>query len=109
MQLLNTMSFSVQRWNGTGSHDANELRQLLESEGYSSFEWSDSAGTAYPPHSHADDHPHWIISGSLELTVHGETYTLNAGDRDYLPANTIHSAFVPGSQRVRYLIGAKRR
>jgi hypothetical protein len=28
-------------------------------------------------------------------------------DRDFLPANTMHSAFVPGDQPVTYLIGAK--
>jgi len=33
---------------------------------------------------------------------------LGAGDRDYLAANTTHSAFVPGDEPVTYLIGAKR-
>jgi len=50
---------------------------------------------------------HWIISGELELQVGQETYRLRAGDRDFLPANTIHSAFVPGDEAVVYLIGAK--
>ena len=42
-----------------------------------------------------------------ELTVGGESYTLRAGDRDFLPANTAHSAFVPGCEPVRYLIGTR--
>ena len=48
-----------------------------------------------------------ILTGELEMRVGYETYTLRAGDRDFLPANTMHSAFVPGNQPVIYLIGAK--
>ncbi|MGQ0763577.1 MAG: cupin domain-containing protein [Acidobacteriota bacterium] len=72
-----------------------------------SFEWTDAPGTKYGPHSHLEDQSHWILSGELELRVGHETYTLRAGDRDYLPANTMHSAFVPGDEPVTYLIGAK--
>jgi len=43
----------------------------------------------------------------LELRVGYETYILGPGDRDFLPANTMHSAVVPGDQPVTYLIGAK--
>jgi len=88
--------------------NASELRRVLVSEGYSVFEWSDAPGTKYEPHTHDDAQSHWIISGALQLTVAGETYTLEAGDRDFLPANTTHAAFVPGNTPVRYLIGAKK-
>ena len=101
------MTFTVERWNDSAPPDANTLRARLQSEGYSVFEWSDSPGTSYGAHSHAEDQSHWIISGALQLTIAGETYTLRAGDRDFLPANTIHSAYVPGSESVRYLIGAR--
>ena len=97
----------VERWNESGAPVADELRRRMEREGYSVFEWSDAAGTVYAPHEHPEDQSHWIVSGALELTVGGETYTLRAGDRDYLPAHTVHAAFVPGRERVVYLIGAK--
>ena len=100
-------SLRVVRWDKPENPDAKDLRRRLESEGYSVFEWSDAPGTTYGPHSHAEDQSHCIIRGELELTVAGETYTLHAGDRDFLPANTIHSAFVPGNEPVRYLIGAR--
>ena len=87
--------------------DATDLRQRLQSEGYSVFQWSDAPGTRYAAHSHPEDQSHWIVSGELELRVRHEIYTLRAGDRDYLPANTVHSAFVPGPVAVVYLIGAK--
>jgi quercetin dioxygenase-like cupin family protein len=101
------MSLRVERWNDSGKPDAKMLRQRLASENYSVFEWTDAPGTVYGPHSHAEDQSHWIISGALELTVGQKTYTLGAGDRDFLPANTTHSAIVPGNEPVVYLIGAK--
>jgi quercetin dioxygenase-like cupin family protein len=102
------MSIQVERWSKSTSPDAADLRQRLQSEGYSVFQWSDAPGSTYAPHSHPEDQSHWILTGELRLTVASENYTLRAGDRDFLPANTIHSAFVPGDKPVTYLIGAKR-
>jgi quercetin dioxygenase-like cupin family protein len=97
----------IERWHEASPPDAARLRQELEREGYSVFQWSDAPGTKYGPHAHGEDQSHWIISGELELRVGRETYTLRPGDRDFLPADTIHSAFVPGGEPVTYLIGAK--
>ena len=102
------MNFSVQRWTHDEEPNARQLRAVLEAEGFSVFEWSDAPGTRYEPHAHDDNQSHWVISGALELTIAGETYTLDEGDRDFLPANTIHAAFVPGDKPVRYLIGSKK-
>jgi quercetin dioxygenase-like cupin family protein len=101
------MSIQIERWAEENVPDAAELKARLQNEGYSVFQWSDDPGTKYGPHAHAEDQSHWIVSGELELRVGHETYTLRAGDRDFLPANTIHSAFVPGNKPVTYLIGAK--
>ena len=81
----------------------------MESEGYTVSEFTDEAGMVYESHSHEDDQTHWIISGEAEFVVGGETYQLRSGDRDFLPANTEHSAVVLGSEPVRYLTGVKRR
>ena len=101
------MSFHIERWNKPEAPDALTLRERLQREGYNVFDWSDAPGTVYGPHSHSEDQSHWIVSGELELTVAGESYTLRRGDRDFLPANTTHSAYVPGNEPVRYLIGAR--
>jgi quercetin dioxygenase-like cupin family protein len=101
------MNIRIERWSEESSPDPVELRNRLREEGYSVFQWTDAAGTKYGPHSHAEDQSHWILSGELELRVGHETYTLRAGDRDYLPANTVHSAAVPQTGSVAYLIGAK--
>ena len=102
------MGFEVERWRGEGAPDAYTLRRRLEREGYSVFEWSDRPGATYAPHSHPEDQSHWVLSGELTLVVEGEEYTLRAGDRDYLPAWTVHEARVEGRETVVYLIGARR-
>lgn len=101
------MSFRVERWNEQHAPNAHELRKKMESDGYSVFQWSDSPGTTYATHNHAEDQSHWILSGALELTVGGESYVLQAGDRDFLPAYTDHAARVASGEPVVYLIGAK--
>ena len=101
------MNIEVERWTEEAPPDAQELKIRMGREGYSVFQWSDEPGTRYGPHSHAEDQSHWIVSGELQLRVGYETYTLRAGDRDFLPANTMHSAFVAGDHPVTYLIGAK--
>lgn len=101
------MSIQVERWSELTPPDGHELKTRMQSEGYSVFQWSDAPGTKYGPHAHAEDQSHWILSGKLELRVGYEIYTLGPGDRDFLPANTMHSAFVRGDQPVTYLIGAK--
>jgi quercetin dioxygenase-like cupin family protein len=101
------MSIRIARWNQTTTPNAEQLRRRLVAEGYSVVQWSDAPGTKRDDHSHPEDQSHWILSGEPELCVAGETYTLRAGDRDFLPANTVHSAIVPGHEPVAYLIGPK--
>ena len=101
------MGIEVESWNEPGTPDARTLRRRMEREGYTVFEWSDRPGTVYAPHSHPEDQSHWIISGALTLVVEGEEYTLEAGDRDFLPAWTEHEARVEGDEAARYLIGSK--
>jgi quercetin dioxygenase-like cupin family protein len=101
------LSLDIERWNESEPPDGQTLRKRMEAEGYSVFESRDAAGTTYGPHSHAEDQSHWILSGALKLRVGYEEYTLRAGDRDYLPANTEHSATVPRDEAVVYLIGVK--
>ena len=100
--------FRVEKWNEVYAPNAASLRAQLEREGYRVFQWGDLPEMVYPVHKHAEDQSHWIISGALELTVHGVgTYILETGDRDFLPAETYHSARVIGEEAVVYLIGEK--
>lgn len=101
------MNIQIERWSEKSLPEADTLKEHLRDEGYSVFQWSDAPGTKYGPHAHAEDQSHWILSGELELRVGHEIYTLRAGDRDFLPANTVHSAAVPQTGAVKYLIGVK--
>ena len=85
------------------------LRHSMTADGYQVFQWCDEPGTEYGNHMHSEDQSHWIISGSLELTVERSgVYLLEAGDRDFMPAGTYHSARVVSDEPVMYLVGAKR-
>lgn len=100
--------YQVVRWENSSPPNSTKLRQQMDSEGYSVYQWSDRPGATYSEHFHANDQSHWIISGSLELTVKNYgIFVLNAGDRDIMPANTYHSARVVGNEPVVYLIGEK--
>lgn len=84
------------------------LRHILVSEGYRVFQWIDQPDMVYAIHMHGEEQSHWVISGSLELTVERVgTFLLEAGDRDFMPAGTYHSARVIGEEPVAYLIGEK--
>ena len=98
---------NIERWNEADPPVASELRKRLESEGFVVTENSDGPGTVYESHTHDKDQTHWILTGEVEFDTAGETYRLRAGDRDFLPANTEHAAFVCGNETVRYLTGVK--
>ena len=101
-------NFRVEKWSEVHLPNAAMLRLQLEREGYRVFQWGDQPGNIYPAHKHAEDQSHWIISGALELTVQNfGNYILEAGDRDFLPAGTYHTARVVSEEPVVYLIGEK--
>jgi quercetin dioxygenase-like cupin family protein len=98
----------IERWREVYDPSPAVLRLKLSSEGYSIFHWIDRAGTVYGIHKHDKDQTHWIISGELEISLeNGFTYTLKAGDRDYMPAETWHIARVVGDEPVNYMVGEK--
>ncbi len=98
--------YRVDRWSEAAAPTSRELQRRMESEGYSVFEWSDPPGRTYAAHTHGDDQSHWIVRGRLALTIGGEEYVLGPGDRDFMPAGTVHSARVVGIEPVVYLIGS---
>lgn len=101
--------YKVDRWNEFMPPNPAMLRSRLESEGYDVFQWSDAPGAVYGTHMHEEEQSHWIISGSIELSIETVgTVVLGPGDRDFMPAGCYHSARVVGDDPVIYLIGAKR-
>ena len=101
-------SYKVQKWGEDYAPNPAMLRHVLTSEGYRVFQWCDRPGSFYAWHSHAEDQSHWVISGALELTVKDVgRFVLEAGDRDFMPAGTYHTAQVIGEEPLVYLIGEK--
>ncbi|MBX3281043.1 MAG: cupin domain-containing protein [Acidobacteria bacterium] len=102
------MPYKVEKWNRPYPPNPAKLRLELEAEGYTVAHWCDRPEIFYSLHKHSDDQSHWIISGSLEITLRGGgTFCLERGDRDLMPAETYHSARVVGEEPVVYLIGSK--
>lgn len=97
----------IEKWKEPYAPNATVLRRQLEREGYRVFHLTDSAGTIYALHTHSRAQSHWIISGAMEFIVEDESYILEAGDRDFLPANVYHSAQAIGEESVVYLVGEK--
>src|SRR5262249_6014892 len=99
----------IQRWQRDGLPNEAVMRTTLEEEGYSVCGWTDQPDATYPPHEHADDQSHWVVRGAIALRIGDKEYVLRAGDRDWMPAGTVHAARVVGDEAVTYLIGSKTR
>lgn len=85
-----------------------EAEARLHQEGYDSFCWYDVPGASYPDHGHSHDECLWILKGEIEFHIGGVNYTLRPGDRLYLPKGARHTAKVPRTQGVTYLVGQRR-
>lgn len=70
----------------------HELREKLESEGYTVFVWQDSPGTQYQNTSHPNDELVVVATGGIVFTIFEQEFALDAGDALTLPANTMHNA-----------------
>lgn len=104
-----TDQYRVEKWREVHTPNPAMLRHLLTLQGYSVFHWTDLPGTYYAMHKHPTEQSHWVVTGSLEITVEGRgTYILEAGDRDFMPAETYHSARVLGDEVLAYFVGEMR-
>lgn len=100
--------YRVEKWSELQTPGMALMRLIMTQEGYSVYQWCDRPEMEYGMHFHSEEQSHWVVSGSLEITVQKVgTFLLQAGDRDFMPANTYHSARVIGEEPVLYLIGAK--
>jgi quercetin dioxygenase-like cupin family protein len=96
-------------WEGDTPPSEQEAEARLHQEGYESFRWHDVPGASYPKHRHTHDECLWILQGEITFTVDDREYRLKAGDRLYLPSLTPHTARVPSTTGVTYLVGQRRK
>lgn len=102
------MIFKIERWQQPNQPNPAMLRQIMANENYRVYQWCDQPEKLYGWRKYAEDRSHWIVFGALEFSFQqGESYILEAGDRDFLPAETYHSVRVVGKEPVLYLVGEK--
>ena len=59
------------------------------------------AGSVVPAHSHPEEQAGYVVSGTLEFTMQGETTTVGSGGVFFIPGNVEHSVVVKGTESVR--------
>ena len=98
----------IERWKMFYAPNPALLRLRMEREGYRVSQWGDSPGSLFAQRKHNEEKSHFVISGVLEITVERfGTYTLEAGDRDFIAAHSWHSVRVISNVTAVYLIGEK--
>jgi len=98
----------LERWDAAdGPLTERRMMRLLEREGYEVAAWTYREGTVFSEHAHAQDKCDAVLEGTLRITVGGESWDLQAGDRLYLPAGKRHSAEVVGRGTVLSLDGTR--
>ena len=101
-------NYRIERWKEVYAPNPAMLRYILVSKGYRVFQWSSAPEMIFATRKNDKEQTHWIVSGALELTIERVgTFILEAGDRDFLPANIYYSAKVVSEEPVLYLVGEK--
>ena len=93
-------------WPGRDAPTEPALRDRLERDGFSVFQWTDDPGAHYSPHSHDHDESIWVVSGEITFGAEGHQLHLGPGDRLMLPQGTVHTADA-GPAGATYLIGER--
>ena len=65
--------------------------RFVHSENVTLAYWTFEAGALLPEHSHFHEQVTNILEGTFELTVEGNTETLEPGSVALLPSNSLHS------------------
>ena len=101
-------NYRIEKWSELYPPQAAMMRLILTQEGHRVYQWCEQPERIYAKHQHNEDQTHWIISGALEITIERVgVFVLEAGDRDFMPANTYHSVRVISEVPVIYLVGEK--
>ncbi len=83
-------------WDGSEKPSEAAIRQRLNAEKLSCYQWGNDPLDTYAAHVHSYDKVIYVVFGSITfgLPQTGQKLTLKAGDRLDLPAGTIHDAVV---------------
>ncbi len=99
----------VNRWKEPYLPNPAMLRLILSNEGLMVYQWCDMPNAIRIMHKHDKDQTHFVASGVLQIRLSktGEIYTLQAGDRDFIAAETYYELSVVGEESCLYFVGEK--
>jgi quercetin dioxygenase-like cupin family protein len=101
------MILDVVRWTRPKKPTLEDLKKILAGEGHDCELYSDPPRMKYGRHKHDFDDFVVIVTGKMKIATDAQEWILKPGDRINLPANTIHSAEMLGTQEVTYLSARK--
>jgi quercetin dioxygenase-like cupin family protein len=86
----------VEHWPGPELPTVAAVEARMQAEGLGFYRWSNGPGDVYRAHDHPYHKIIHVVSGAITFGLQdlGKTLPLNAGDRLYLPAGTLHDAVV---------------
>ncbi len=100
--------YRIERWKEIYPPYPSMLRLLMVLDGYRVEQWGSRSQMIIPKQKHSLDRSHWIVSGALKLAVDDVgIFVLEAGDRDFMTAETRYSAQVVSEEPVIYLVGQR--
>ena len=88
--------------------DTNALKRQLQTEGFSTYEWTGRPGGAYLDYIHTQDEVVCVLSGTADVKVADAQGTVESGDRIDVPANTYHSITVTSKEPLVVLTGMRK-
>lgn len=98
----------IERWNPEwGEINETRMRERLRDEGYAVNRYDYPAGTHFSDHTHGFDKKDAVVRGHFLIRALGREFLLGPGDAIALPAGTVHSAEVIGSETVVSLDASK--
>lgn len=74
--------------------DGGKIAQDIRNEGFEPVLFSNGPNDVYPKHSHPETKLLVFLDGSMDVTVAGETFHCEAGDKLIISGDTSHSAVV---------------
>jgi quercetin dioxygenase-like cupin family protein len=95
------MAVRVEHWQKEwGPLSEAAMRKRLEAEGYSASRYTYPPGTYFSAHTHEVDKKDTVLRGRLKIGAEGREIVLEPGDMIEIPAGTVHTAEVVGSEAV---------
>ena len=96
------MPLQIMRWDVERDGEPSEaaMRRKLEALGYAVQRYVYPPGTVFGEHDHPVDKIDGVLAGRFQMTMHGQSVILEAGDMLIVPRGVMHRAEVVGNDPV---------